>query len=56
MHQRFSRWIEDLGFLKIVCTMGLDPVLSYVASCHGQEVDWSSVDLEDAFVLYRWSI
>lgn len=49
-----ARWIDNLYFLSIVDNTESDRVLTYVPLRCEQEVDWSCVDPEDPFFLYRW--
>lgn len=50
---RLACWIDDLGFLFIVCQTDFDymSVLGYVALRREQKVDWSCNDLEEPFFL-----
>lgn len=47
-------WIDDLGFFPIVQRTWSHPFLAYFAFCGREEVNWTWVDLEDPFLLYRW--
>lgn len=51
---RLAGWIINLNFFPIICKTLFGPVPAYAAFCREQEVNWSCVDLEDPFCLYRW--
>lgn len=51
--ERLSRWIDDVVLFPIVHKTVFGPALAHIAFCHGQQVDWSCIDLKDPFFRYR---
>lgn len=46
---RLCSCIEGFGFMEVIRDTSFDYVLSYLAFCRAQEVDWSVMDLEGPF-------